>query len=101
MAGSGYARPVASEDIDTLDEDVVLFLGYAVARAQLFEQALLKLLEAQRFDADVAVEERWPTILAWLTRLTAGKAARMLCVPEPLAADLSALVKRRDFVVHH
>jgi len=92
---------MSSEDYDTLDQDVVLFLGYAVVRAQLFEHALLKLLEAQHFAADVDPEERWPTILAWLTKLTAGNAAKKLNVPEPLAADLSALVERRNFVVHH
>jgi hypothetical protein len=91
---------VAPRDSD-LDKDVVLFFGYAVLRAQLFEFALLKLLEAQHFDADMDPEDRWPTIMRWLTKLTAGRAARKLKVPEPLAADLITLVERRNFVVHH
>jgi hypothetical protein len=54
------------ESIDDLDRDVVLRLGYAVARAQLLEFAMAKLLEAQRQDMAVPLGERWDEIRGWL-----------------------------------
>ena len=69
--------------------------------ARMLEFALLKLLEAQRFDLDADPNERWHEILHWLTKYTARRAANKLRVPEPMAADLGALVAGRDFLVHH
>jgi hypothetical protein len=89
------------EDLDDLDLHVVEHLGYAVVRSQLFEFAMLKLLEAQQHDLAVPLEERWSEIERWLTKLTAGRAGRKLGVPEAVADDLRRTVKRRITVVHH
>ncbi len=88
------------ESLDEHDKDVVLLLGYAVARAQLFEHMLVKLLEVQHFKPDVPFEERWAEISKWVTK-TAGWVAHKLDVPEPFAADVSAAVQTRNFVAHH
>jgi hypothetical protein len=90
-----------AEKLDDDDHRVLARLGYAVARAQLFELALLKLLEVQRHDLDLPLEERWPEVQKWLTSWTAGKAARELHLAEAIAADLVNVVKRRNFVTHH
>ena len=89
------------EQLDDEDRDVLLLLGYTVGRAQLLEFALLKLLEAQRFDLDADPDERWHQIFHWLTKYTARRAANKLRVPEEVAADLGRLVTGRDFLVHH
>jgi hypothetical protein len=85
-----------TEQLEEDDYPVLARLGYALARAQLFELALMKLLEAQRFDVDQPLEERWNEILGWLTKWTAGKAAKKLHLPEPIAADLLNIVRRRN-----
>lgn len=89
------------EKLEAHDLGVLGRLGYAVARAQLFELALLKLLEAQRHDVTAPLEDRWPEIEKWLTTKTAGSAARALKLPEVVAADLKAVVGVRNVVAHH
>ena len=89
------------ERLDELDRSVLERLGYAVARAQLFELALLKLLEAQRHDLEIPLEDRWAEIQTWLTKKTAGVAARDLKLPETVAADLKVVVAARNVVAHH
>jgi hypothetical protein len=60
----------------------------------------MKLLEAQRFDVNEPLGERWDEILGWMTRWTAGKLAKELHLPEAIAADLANLVQRRNLVAH-
>ncbi len=89
------------ERLDDGDRSVLAHLGYAIARAQLFELALLKLLEAQRHDVSAPLEDRWPEIEKWLTSKTAGAAAHDLELPESVAADLKVVVGARNLVAHH
>jgi hypothetical protein len=89
-----------TERLDDDDHQVLGRLGYALARAQLFELALMKLLEAQRFNVNEPLEERWDEILGWMTRWTAGRLAKELHLPEAIAADLANLVRRRNLVAH-
>jgi hypothetical protein len=69
---------VIYEQLDDEDRDVLLLFGYTMGRGQLLEFALLKLLEAQRFDLDADPDERWHQILHWLTKYTARRAANKL-----------------------
>jgi len=89
------------EKLDRHDGAILSLLGYAAARSQLFEFAMLKLLEVQRHDLSVPLDERWTEIERWLTTFTAGRMAKELRVPEALAADLRAVVDRRNVVTHH
>jgi 23S rRNA G2069 N7-methylase RlmK/C1962 C5-methylase RlmI len=89
------------EQLGEPDKSILLRLGYAVARAQLFEFALLKLLEVQRHDLTQPLDKRWPEIERWLTKKTAGSAANELRVPELIASDLAQAVAGRNLVVHH
>jgi hypothetical protein len=95
------AQAERTEQLDDHDRRVLASLGYALARAQLFELALLKLLEVQRHDLDIPLKERWPEILEWLNKWTAGKAAKELHLPEAIAGDLVNLVRCRNVVTHH
>jgi hypothetical protein len=70
-----------------------------MVRAQLFEIAMVKVIEAQRHDLAVPVDDRWAEIEGWL-ELPAGRAAKRLHVPEEIAADLKQLVGRRNIVAH-
>jgi hypothetical protein len=88
------------ERLDDRDRDVLCRLGYAMARAQLWELAMLKLIEAQRHDVTVPLDDRWDDVKEWL-KLPAGRAAGELGVPAPVAADLRAIVERRNLVAHH
>lgn len=88
-----------TEDLDELDLAVLHHLGYAVARAQLLELAMVKLLEAQRHDLDVPLSERWDEINGWLKN-TAGQLATLLGLPPSIAADLQILVKSRNVIAH-
>jgi hypothetical protein len=56
-------------------------------------------VEAQRHDLAVPVDDRWSEIPPWLD-LTAGRAAKRLHVREEIAADLRQLVARRTVVAH-
>jgi len=87
------------ESFDDLDREVVMHLGYAVARAQLLEHALVRLLEAQRFDVSGPLDDRWDDISRWLN-CTAGQLANQLNVPETVAEDLKAVVRKRNAVAH-
>jgi hypothetical protein len=87
------------ENLDEHDETILLALGYAVARAQLFEHAMLKMLEAQQHDLDVPLDERWAEIRDWL-RESAGTTSGRLQVPKPIRNDLSAVVEARNRVAH-
>jgi len=89
----------AHGNVDELDERVVCQLGYSVARAQLFEHALIKLREAQQHDLTLPLDERWDEISVWLKQ-PAGLLADELKVTPSVASDLQALVKRRNDVVH-
>jgi hypothetical protein len=87
------------ENLDEHDETIVLLLGYAVARAQLFEHAMLKMLEAQKHDLDVPLDQRWAEIWKWLKE-SAGTTSGRLRVPKPIRKDLSAVVEARNRVAH-
>jgi hypothetical protein len=100
MTADRAATVVRVENLDEHDRTILSRLGYAVARSQLFEYAMLKVLEAQRHDLTVPLDERWSEVERWL-RLTAGAAARELRLPEAVVADLKAVVARRNLVVHH
>jgi hypothetical protein len=88
------------EKLDNLDKEILSALGYAVARSQLLEHSLLKLLEVQRHDLTLPLEERWAEIQRWMTRMTAGAAANELRLPEAIIAELKNAVERRNLVVH-
>jgi hypothetical protein len=90
-----------SESLDEQDYRVLARLGYAVARAQLWEFAMLKLVETQRHDPNEPLDDRWPEIETWLTKWTAGKIAREMHVPDEVAADLKTAAARRNVVAHH
>jgi hypothetical protein len=51
----------------------------------------MKVLEAQRFDVNEPLEERWDEILGWMTRWTAGKLAKELHLPEAIAAGFGSI----------
>lgn len=89
------------EELDDLDRTILSRLGYAVARAQLWEFAMLKLLESQRHELEMPFADRWLEIERWLTKWPAGRIAHELHVPEAVAADLTAIVARRNLVAHH
>jgi hypothetical protein len=90
-----------NEQLDDDDRTILCQLGYATARGQLFEFAILKLIEAQRHDLSVPLDDRWDEVEKWLTTWTAGRAANELRVPEAVGADLRAIVRRRNLVAHH
>jgi hypothetical protein len=89
-----------TERLDDDDRAILCQLGYAIARCQQFEIAMLKLVEAQRNNLSVPLDDRWAEIQAWLTKWTAGRAADELRVPEEIASDLRAVVGGRNHVVH-
>jgi hypothetical protein len=60
---------------------------------------MVKLLEAQHYDVERPLDERWDEISGWL-KLTAGRLAGKLGVPSSVAQDLRALVQRRNRVAH-
>lgn len=82
-----------------VDVRVYLALGQAVARAQEVEVAMMKLLEQQRQDTSLPLDDRWGEISDWLDR-TAGYLRQLLGVPADLARDLEAAVGRRNRVAH-
>jgi heme A synthase len=84
---------------DDVDHRIFLRLGYAVARAQLLEAAMVKLLEAQQQDTRLPLDERWDEIATWLG-LTAGQLRGKLGVPGTVAIDLKHAVDRRNRVAH-
>jgi hypothetical protein len=88
------------EALDEHDYRILARIGYAVARGQLFEHAMLKLVEVQRHDTTVPLDERWPEVEKWLTKWTAGTIARELSVPDEMAADVKEAVARRNVVAH-
>jgi hypothetical protein len=90
----------SAESLDSDDMTLVTALGYAVARAQLLEYGMLKVIEAQTHDLTASVDDRWPEIEK-LMKLTAGQSARKLHLPEPVVADLKALANRRNLVAHN
>lgn len=51
-----------------------LALGQAVARAQEVEVVMVRLLEQQRQDTSLPLDDRWDEISAWLG-MTAGSCA--------------------------
>jgi dolichyl-phosphate-mannose--protein O-mannosyl transferase len=60
---------------------------------------LVKLLEVQRQDTAMPLDERWPEIRKWL-KASAGKTSGKLAVPGAIRKDLIALVECRNRVVH-
>jgi hypothetical protein len=87
------------EEIDDLDKDVLSQLGYAMARAQLLEWAIAKLLEATWQDTTLPLDERWAEINRWL-KDSAGRLSDQLGVPRTVARDLQQAVARRNQVAH-
>jgi hypothetical protein len=87
------------ENLDQHDKTILLALGYAVARAQLLEHSMLKMLEAQQHNLDVPLDERWAEIREWLGE-SAGRTSGRLRVPRPIRQDLSAVVEARNRVAH-
>jgi hypothetical protein len=88
-----------AEDHDAGDRRIIRRLGYVMVRAQLFEIAIVKVIEAQRHDLTVPVDDRWSEIEGWL-ELPAGRAAKRLHLHEEITADLKQLVERRNVVAH-
>jgi hypothetical protein len=84
---------------DKLDQRVWLALGRAVARAQVLELAMVKLVEAQRQDTTLPLDERWNEISTWLG-MTPGQLRDLLGVPDMVATDLKHAVDRRNRVAH-
>jgi hypothetical protein len=81
------------------DERIYLRLGIAMSKAQLLEVVLVKLLEAQRQDLSLPLDDRWAEISKWLG-MTAGQLQRLLGIPEVVAADVRAAIGRRNRVAH-
>lgn len=81
------------------DERIYLRLGCAMSKAQLLEVALVRLVEAQRQDLSLPLDDRWAEISSWLV-VTAGTLQHLLGVPEVVASDLSAAIGRRNRVAH-
>ena len=99
----GAYRALAMTEKESLDEQdyrVLARFGYAVARAQLWEFAMLKLVETQRHDPDVPLDDRWPEVETWLTKWKAGHVARQLSMPEEIATDLITAASRRNVIAH-
>jgi hypothetical protein len=81
------------------DQRIYLRLGLAISKAQLLEVALVKLVEAQRQDLSLPLDDRWAEIATWLG-MTAGRLQRLLGVPEVVASDVRAAIGRRNRVAH-
>lgn len=58
-----------------------------------------RLLEQQRHDTSLPLDDRWEEISGWLD-LTAGQLRARLGVPDEVARDLQAAVGRRNRVAH-
>src|SRR4051794_13751598 len=54
------------------DERIYLRLGIAMSKAQLLEVVLVKLLEAQRQDLSLPLDDRWAEISKWLDKTAGG-----------------------------
>jgi hypothetical protein len=70
-----------------------------MSKAQLLEVALVKLVEVQRQDLSLPLDDRWAEISTWLG-MTAGRLQRLLGVPDVVASDESAAIGRRNRVAH-
>jgi hypothetical protein len=81
------------------DQRIYLRLGLAVSKAQLLEVALVKLVEAQRQDLSLPLDDRWAEISSWLG-ITAGQLQPLLGVPDVVASDVRAAIGRRNRVAH-
>lgn len=81
------------------DQRVYLGLGLAMSKAQLLEVVLVKLVEAQRQDVSLPLDDRWAEISKWLD-MTAGQLQPLLGVPEVVASDVRAAIGRRNRVAH-
>ncbi len=81
------------------DIRVYVRLGHAVARAQLLELAMVKLLAEQKHNPRLSEDERWNKVFGWM-RMSAGQLRKALGIPEAVATDLRHVVDRRDRVVH-
>src|SRR4051794_17819987 len=92
-------RDEKDNELATGDWKVVTALGVAMSKAQELEIVLVRLLEAQRQDLSLPLDDRWAEISDWLD-MTAGQLRRIMGVPEPVAADLQAAVGRRNRVAH-
>jgi hypothetical protein len=97
---SRVAGTANREQLDEHDWEIITRLGYAMARAQLFEFAMVKMREAQQHDLNLPLEERWVEIAKWLKE-SAGTTSGRLEVPKPIRKDLIALVESRNAVAHH
>src|SRR4051812_27021644 len=84
---------------DDSDARVYLALGQAMARAQEVEVVMVRLLEQQRQDTSLPLDDRWDEIRAWLG-MTAGNHRKAPDVPDHVAADLQAAIGRRNRVAH-
>jgi hypothetical protein len=81
------------------DERIYLRLGVAMSKAQLLELALVKMVEAQRQDLSLPLDERWAEISKWID-MTAGELRRLLAVPEVVATDVRSATGRRNRIAH-
>jgi hypothetical protein len=81
------------------DQRVYLGLGLAMSKAQLLEVVLVKLVEAQRQDLSLPLDDRWAEISKWLG-MTAGELQPLLGVPDVVASDVRAAIGRRNRVAH-
>ena len=88
-----------SRQLDDSDSAVFLMYGLAMREVQWFEICLGGLLEAKTKDLRTPVEERLPEIERQL-RLTPGKVARKLNLPEEILKDLRELVGVRHKLAH-
>lgn len=70
-----------------------------MSKAQLLEVALVKLVEAQRQELALPLDDRWDEISKWLG-MTAGQLQPLLGVPDVVATDLRAAIGRRNRVAH-
>jgi hypothetical protein len=81
------------------DQRIFLRLGLAMSKAQLLENVMVKLVEAQRQDLSLPLDDRWAEISRWLD-MTAGQLQGLLGVPDVVASDVRAAVGRRNRVAH-
>src|SRR4051794_18279234 len=81
------------------DERIYLRLGIAMSKAQLLELALVKLVEAQRHDLSLPLDDRWAEISKWID-MTAGELRSLLAVPPVVAADVRSATGRRNRIAH-
>ena len=94
----GHSRRTMARDPKD-DQRVYLGLGLAMSKSQLLEVALVKLVEVQRKDLSLPLDDRWAEISTWLG-MTAGRLQPLLGVPEVVASEVRAAIGRRNRAAH-